>query len=146
MSSWGEPPNPRSFVLIVPLWNWNEESRFGITVGLKVLIVPLWNWNKFCRYMLRLEVPVLIVPLWNWNEFMGGAPKPPFFCSNRTFMELKWRITLWDNRRFKSSNRTFMELKYMNSRIITWSSPVLIVPLWNWNHVIAVPGEAAFMF
>ena len=32
---------------------------------------------------------VLIVPLWNWNFPLHPAPDESYYCSNRTFMELK---------------------------------------------------------
>ena len=42
-----------SFVLIVPLWNWNIVEALGLLGSLWVLIVPLWNWNECCvRYLL----------------------------------------------------------------------------------------------
>ena len=77
----------------------------------KVLIVPLWNWNEedlpfsakdngFNRTFMELKcvsiivakvclAQVLIVPLWNWNMVANpnGAATPGF---NRTFMELKY--------------------------------------------------------
>ena len=53
-----------------------------------VLIVPLWNWNKTGKYSLVIDKYVLIVPLWNWNWVLciiiNGIT-----CFNRTFMELK---------------------------------------------------------
>ena len=34
-----------NFVLIVPLWNWNNEHYRINPRMLCILIVPLWNWN-----------------------------------------------------------------------------------------------------
>ena len=57
----------------------------------EVLIVPLWNWNDGTRWISWRYSPVLIVPLWNWNttkrpKIIGGAS---FNC---TFMELKYDL------------------------------------------------------
>ena len=39
--------NPdKSFVLIEPLWNWNEKTPRKTPRKNAVLIEPLWNWNK----------------------------------------------------------------------------------------------------
>ena len=83
------------FVLIVPLWNWNDASVEGtkewvcfnrtfMELKLKyephnilcnsVLIVPLWNWNIWSIYFNLFKGWVLIVPLWNWN---AGVPLSP---------------------------------------------------------------------
>ena len=51
-------------------------------------------------------------------------------CSNRTFMELKFRSQGKVNVTKKSSNRTFMELKYKDKGLRS-SRYVLIAPLWN---------------
>ena len=36
---------------------------------------------------------VLIVPLWNWNMVDENGLDLPELGSNRTFMELKWKLT-----------------------------------------------------
>ena len=99
-------------VLIVPLWNWNgllnrgywssivgsnctfmelKLSNIAWRNGLQgVLIVPLWNWNLILSMKMAAMYFVLIVPLWNWNEH-DVIPFAEAFCSNCTFMELKWR-------------------------------------------------------
>ena len=81
---------------------------------------------------------------------------PSWACSNRTFMELKSRITYqssclvnvlivplwnWNPRaahhrgRLECSNRTFMELKLPTDLYSSLTTTVLIVPLWNWNEI-----------
>ena len=52
-------------------------------------------------------------------------------CSNRTFMELKFRSQGKVNVTKKSSNRTFMELKSLNQDLRQNARTVLIAPLWN---------------
>ena len=51
--------------------------------------------------------------------------------SNRTFMELKFRSQGKVNVTKKSSNRTFMELKSLNQDLRQNARTVLIAPLWN---------------
>ena len=51
------------------------------------------------------------------------------FCSNRTFMELKFISTMLSLRLFLRSNRTFMELKSDKASCLLSQQPVLIVPL-----------------
>ena len=98
-----------------------------------VLIVPLWNWNYILCASSPTAYRVLIVPLWNWNLYRNSAVRG-LIRFNRTFMELKlqWRVlissVIW---RF---NRTFMELKLDFKLEAVSVSPVLIVPLWNWNN------------
>ena len=80
------------------------------------------------------------------------------FCSNRTFMELKFdsrsHLTTshqqvliaplwnWNNCRGRvervgrGSNRTFMELKFKYFLCKIFGGSVLIAPLWNWNYSI----------
>ena len=53
-------------VLIVPLWNWNDDAAGAMSIVSAVLIVPLWNWNALCR-----------------KERLRDK------CFNCTFMELK---------------------------------------------------------
>ena len=100
-------------VLIVPLWNWNRCKIDGKLKSKKVLIVPLWNWNEIKDILSENECLVLIVPLWNWNMSAISKIIKRSFCSNCTFMELKWRTSLT-----------------RCSRAL-----VLIVPLWNWNDL-----------
>ena len=57
----------KTFVLIVPLWNWNESDSFKDPKDSGVLIVPLWNWNKLIKVVRMFEE-----------------------SSNCTFMELKY--------------------------------------------------------
>ena len=78
-----------SEVLIVPLWNWNQEflklvelpprsnrtfmelkfvTYTAVSKAKLVLIVPLWNWNSKEEEEKQKEQEVLIVPLWNWNK------------------------------------------------------------------------------
>ena len=52
------------------------------------------------------------------------------FCSNRTFMELKF-TTPPAKPSGDCSNRTFMELKFLSIPRCTPRKWVLIVPLWN---------------
>ena len=53
-------------------------------------------------------------------------------CFNRTFMELKYRISNTNNAKRYSFNRTFMELKFIYSRLFCFRPlRVLIVLLWN---------------
>ena len=133
-------------VLIVPLWNWNRSawnpsgnrgSRSNRTfMELKwwthncdnllfhVLIVPLWNWNLSNALLAEFLPEVLIVPLWNWNMADVLSRMFSFFCSNRTFMELK----------SKTRNKTETTMT------------VLIVPLWNWNRWSARPHREADWF
>ena len=120
------------WVLIVPLWNWNNLWSNKQGGSCLVLIVPLWNWNlrdvyfvmrsassnrtfmelKSLRYIRTWAgVAVLIVPLWNWNNFV-----------RLIIMHLILR-----------SNRTFMELKSDQVKLYGDKVQVLIVPLWNWN-------------
>ena len=52
-------------------------------------------------------------------------------CSNRTFMELKFRHVVERVVTKVGSNRTFMELKRGETQIRKRVKEVLIVPLWN---------------
>ena len=81
-------------VLIVPLWNWNNENEVGQTIEKRVLIVPLWNWNMDAFDESRLDIRF-----------------------NRTFMELKYLRNIISQLENYSFNRTFMELKLMLRRI-----------------------------
>ena len=51
--------------------------------------------------------------------------------SNRTFMELKYVMSILVYIHVFSSNRTFMELKSVDEIIENPDLKVLIVPLWN---------------
>ena len=53
-------------------------------------------------------------------------------------MELKFQNRLQEDYPCTCFNRTFMELKYMFHEGIRLRSPVLIVPLWNWNFRTSV--------
>ena len=121
-------------VLIVPLWNWNDNSGSSVAIlssgfnrtfmelkynfklnfeqFYQVLIVPLWNWNQSGKTTFVYDKKVLIVPLWNWNSVIS--------------------LYLALNERF---NRTFMELKSDTILYLPALPAVLIVPLWNWNSV-----------
>ena len=48
-------------------------------------------------------------------------------------MELKSALQTSSFTTLRSFNRTFMELKLSNTRLESFGSIVLIVPLWNWN-------------
>ena len=98
-----------SFVLIVPLWNWNScgEGHMSRVLGSNRTFMEL-KWLQGIGRAQRLAV--LIVPLWNWNCY-GGQDTAVHRCSNRTFMELK----------------------LISSLLIFLVCLVLIVPLWNWN-------------
>ena len=52
-------------------------------------------------------------------------------------MELKYDKSNSVFLRLEGSNRTFMELKYGFAAHPDKESAVLIVPLWNWNSLIA---------
>ena len=111
-------------VLIVPLWNWNGTATCDSIGCCCVLIVPLWNWNLSNALLAEFLPEVLIVPLWNWNMADVLSRMFSFFCSNRTFMELK----------SKTRNKTETTMT------------VLIVPLWNWNRWSARPHREADWF
>ena len=121
-----------SYVLIVPLWNWNDVASAGINafgsfnrtfMELKyVLCLSFWKWcvrfnrtfmelKLWMQFLTLLGMMVLIVPLWNWNKEWG---KNVLFSwgFNRTFMELKLSIRSLTLSQNISFNRTFMELKY----------------------------------
>ena len=100
-----------SYVLIAPLWNWNYIPINHWKSVLYVLIAPLWNWNCVLMTSSIVFILVLIAPLWNWNK------ADVFACNNRTYC----------------SNRTFMELKYWHDKQKSPNHLVLIAPLWNWN-------------
>ena len=129
---WRNKHRPKSIgVLIVPLWNWNWGSR--------AILQGDWCSNRtFMEPKYDKEVQseetslVLIVPLWNWNlsKSVIGWMLPR---SNRTFMELKLYASRASQLKLVGSNRTFMELKLFSSMRREGASPVLIVPLWNWN-------------
>ena len=107
-------------------------SKLGdVIAGFIVLIAPLWNWNGDGGRHIGELIVVLIAPLWNWNSYNATVCRFGH-RSNRTFMELKSKITSLLSSATSSSNRTFMELKCLN----TIGSPnfrsVLIAPLWNW--------------
>ena len=97
-----------------------------------VLIVPLWNWNND-DVIRNIQYGVLIVPLWNWNDGGELGVSEQSRCSNCTFMELKFIILDFFCLKLGSSNCTFMELKLTNHWQLVRHHKVLIVPLWNWN-------------
>ena len=100
-----------NFVLIVPLWNWNQ------WLGADYLTQP----TSFNRTFMELK--------YGWTssyQSWNGS-------FNRTFMELKWIfwseityllivliVPLWN-----WNMPSFSRYRKLN--------PVLIVPLWNWN-------------
>ena len=121
----------------------------------RVLIVPLWNWNHADIEIVDEVSLVLIVPLWNWNLFDTIDVCWSLFCSNCTFMELKFHqigkvdvllqvliVPLWNWNWHNvvvgllevCSNCTFMELKLLRRDSGIRRHLVLIVPLWNWNR------------
>ena len=51
--------------------------------------------------------------------------------SNRTFMELKFILSIGNRVPTESSNRTFMELKFRSPAENMLPDTVLIAPLWN---------------
>ena len=79
----------RNGVQIVPLWNWNFGLNYQNCRNQMVQIVPLWNWNGVVMAFPLDEKPVQIVPLWNWNEWKMRKKRKQY-CSNCTFMELKY--------------------------------------------------------
>ena len=124
-----------SYVLIVPLWNWNSSRRPSANWSMcsnctfmelkyvehrgsqgeaSVLIVPLWNWNSALRDYQSRPAAVLIVPLWNWNFSTVVAEL------HNKFVLI---VPLW-NWNFGCTYNG------------TWHVHVLIVPLWNWNAII----------
>ena len=54
-------------------------------------------------------------------------------------MELKYARKSFENVENFCSNRTFMELKFTYNDPQTAAITVLIVPLWNWNGAIGAP-------
>ena len=61
-----------------------------------------------------------------------AASRPPRHpCSNRTFMELKYKEDRSQKAAKSGSNRTFMELKYRSAGGRGGGVKVLIAPLWN---------------
>ena len=85
--------------------------------------------------MLRitvLAILVLIVPLWNWNVTISDV-EATATSLNRTFMELKRELRIFNLSLAACLNRTFMELKLIGSVLDADGVMVLIVPLWNWN-------------
>ena len=98
-----------------------------------VLIVPLWNWNDNAINTPNLSILVLIVPLWNWNKIRMPIIKCSTMSFNRTFMELKWWEINVVSIVMIGFNRTFMELKLPCELCTATRCRVLIVPLWNWN-------------
>ena len=61
---------------------------------------------------------------------------------NRTFMELKFQLSLDEYKTWNCFNRTFMELKCDKLYIKDSWVKVLIVPLWNWNRTNKADGIA----
>ena len=144
------------FVLIAPLWNWNERSQSSwtscwrsnrtfmelklmvapyFTAACMVLIAPLWNWNGCRGPWCRFRPAVLIAPLWNWNQKENAAALKDYLGSNRTFMELKWIRRCSASQMLK--HVLIAPLWNWNPRDRPWEpkiSHVLIAPLWNWNN------------
>ena len=80
-------------VLIGPSWNWNVFwSSRGWDI-IKVLIGHSWNWNKFFLIFFVLVLWVLIGPSWNWNGCQVRIKCQQHARFNRTFMELKLKLT-----------------------------------------------------
>ena len=139
-----------TWVLIVPLWNWNcgcaEEivawSSLNCTfMELKSTRAPRGHHVparlnctfmelKFHNVTFNLKAGiVLIVPLWNWNPREPSTP-------SRTPTRL---------------NCTFMELKCESTFALYVSKLVLIVPLWNWNlgwtdHVVTAAVSLLYLY
>ena len=119
------------WVLIVPLWNWNESSK------LSTKLAPRSNCTfmelKWANSRISLMTSkVLIVPLWNWNTLAVNKLRCDK-CSNCTFMELKCGRSSRQHPSSRRSNCTFMELKFQKLDPKLQPLKVLIVPLWNWN-------------
>ena len=110
----------RSFVLIVPLWNWNHAHMLRTCKGcsfnrtfmeLKSCKEYAYNPRSFrfnrtfmelkfqARQFRMLQISVLIVPLWNWNINLLLWISQEGLSFNRTFMELKY--LLWQNKPFE---------------------------------------------
>ena len=76
------------FVLIVPLWNWNDKGgdpeEFKNSSNCTFMELKWWEEWKLSVYRW-----VLIVPLWNWNMKELERKYIAYLSSNCTFMELK---------------------------------------------------------
>ena len=124
--------------------------RFNRTfMELKLYMWRIWRGLTFSfnRTFMELKsmdgcwlsdrADVLIVPLWNWNVPPKARNRACFWGFNRTFMELKLTDFSVNSYVFICFNRTFMELKWQNLLYCFAFPQVLIVPLWNWNLMIA---------
>ena len=97
---------------------------------------------------------VSIVPLWNWNDDKAVAEYKEYLRFNRTFMELKFKISLVSNGVFmfqsylygiEINSRRFPEMPLARFQSYLYGIEILemrafgnlirvsIVPLWNWN-------------
>ena len=131
-----------------------------------VLIVPLWNWNQLARdcFILSFCFNRTFMELKSCCSYCSSIAST---CFNRTFMELKsvlnpfWTVVLlvlivplwnWNYEHLVSLyeyfgfNRTFMELKYRQKVGANLFCAVLIVPLWNWNKLAAAEIPLALCF
>ena len=144
-----------AFLLIEPMWNWNDWRMVGNCCLCQLLIEPMWNWNAieayqkatgettFNRTNVELKQFYLyafsgIVTTFNRTnvELKRGYAKPPIrwvIAFNRTNVELKLDWAKYFFIGCFSFNRTNVELKPDIRYFSSLFHPLLIEPMWNWN-------------
>ena len=98
---------------------------------MSVSIEPLWNWNQVEAVDPQTRPDVSIEPLWNWNE-QTTTLKVGQSSINRTFMELKLRLTV-PTRGTSAYQSNLYGIETSSAFDAFLCLCVSIEPLWNWN-------------
>ena len=56
------------FILIAPMWDWNQVWKAKAQVWKAILIAPMWDWNFRYQVLFILRQFILIAPMWDWNN------------------------------------------------------------------------------
>ena len=146
------------YLLIAPVWNWNNCNRELSRFDNFLLIAPVWNWNEELTWNCpRYHRKLLIAPVWNWNPDFWNRRLCDRLPFNRTSLELKRKTCSAHSDKNGPFNRTSLELKHkITDEAVTEPKPfnrtslelkpawrgvwhprgcfLLIAPVWNWNR------------